>query len=219
MFDFPCNWKAGFIMDPTHKQRVGYLLSMKGLDLGGDQLAQDIEVFSPWNPDSTNYSKVSMQGDGKEKVVCTGVIEHMSFAGGVGDPICISAYISGENASLLSAKQKTALTTTKIDALEWWIANFDEENKTWYEEGYPKDPETLKAQLNATGGGEVRLSVASEPTKISSTVDVNVFNLYIEVVPAADATYALHFATDSKKQFIRNWGLKIGTQAAAAMGG
>lgn len=205
-------------MDPTKKQRVGYLVSFTGLDLGSDQLAQDVEVFCPWNPDSTSYSKITMEGDGREKVKCTGVIEHISFAGGVGDPICVSAYISGENASLISAKQKTALTTTKVDSLEWWIANFDEENKTWYEESYPKDPETIKAQLNAAGGTDVRLVVASEPTKIAQGIDVNVFNIYFEVVPAADSTYALHFATDSKKQFVRNWGLKIGTQAAAAMG-
>jgi hypothetical protein len=41
----------------------------------------------------------------------------------------------------------------------------------------------------------------------------------MEVIPAADATYAFHFATSSKTKFVRNWGLKVGTNAAAAMGG
>ena len=42
--------------------------------------------------------------------------------------------------------------------------------------------------------------------------------MYIEIVPAANSTYALQFASSSKTPYVRNWGLKVGTTAAAAMG-
>ena len=31
--DLPCDWKSGFLMDPTNKQRCGYLTAFNGLDL------------------------------------------------------------------------------------------------------------------------------------------------------------------------------------------
>lgn len=217
MFDYPCDWKAGFSMDPTKKNRVGYLTAFSGLDLGDANLAQDISVFSAWNPAETGYADVTLEGEDK-RVKCVGILDQFSFGGGVGDPICISAYISAENANLLSAKMKIALNTTKITKLGWWICNFDEENKKWYEESYPKDPTNVKGQLNAPGGRDVRLSIASQPTKVAPNIDVNVYQIYFEIIPAADATYSLHFATDASKQFVRNWGLVVGTQATAAMG-
>jgi hypothetical protein len=201
-------------MDPTKKQRVGYLVYFQGLDMG-DFLNQDVQVFTPYSNATANYGEVTLDKDsGKATVV--GVIESFSFGGGVGDPICISAYISAENAMNISAKLKTTLVTTTVKKLGWWICNFDEENKVWFEEAFPKDPTTLIGQLNAPGGKDIRLQVAAEATKIAPNVDVNVYNIYFEVVPAANSTYALHFASSAKTNFIRNWGLKVGTMAEAA---
>lgn len=216
MFSLPCDWRSGFVMNPSRKSRVGYLVQFQGLNMD-EFLKQDVEVFTPYNNSETQYGGVTIDlTSGKAK--CVGAIEDFSFQGGVGDPICISAYVSAENAEVLSAKMKTTLTTTTVTNLAWWICNFDEENKVWYEEAFPKDPVSFKGQLNAPGGKEVRLQVASAATKIQSNIDVNVYNIYFEVIPAADATYALHFATSGKTKFVRNWGLKIGTNAAAAMG-
>lgn len=214
MHNYTCDWKSGFIMDPTKKQRVGYLVYFQGLDMG-DFLNQDVQVFTPYSNATANYGEVTLDKDsGKATVV--GVIESFSFGGGVGDPICISAYISAENAMNISAKLKTTLVTTTVKKLGWWICNFDEENKVWFEEAFPKDPTTLIGQLNAPGGKDIRLQVAAEATKIAPNVDVNVYNIYFEVVPAANSTYALHFASSAKTNFIRNWGLKVGTMAEAA---
>jgi hypothetical protein len=71
-------------------------------------------------------------------------------------------------------------------------------------------------QLNAPGGKDFRISVAQDATRISATLDTNVYNLYLEVIPAANATYNFHFATSAKTPYIRNWGLKVGSNAAAA---
>lgn len=211
-----CDWRSGFVMDPNKKQRVGYLVNFQGMNMG-EFLKQDITVFSPYNNSETQYTGVTIEAE-STKATCVGVIDSFSFGGGVGDPICISAYISAENAEVLQAKMKTTLDTTIVKKLSFWICNFDEENKVWFEEAFPKDPIDMAGQLNAPGGKDVRITVSQEPTKVAPNIDINVYNVYFEVIPAANATYAMHFATSSKTKFIKNWGLVVGTNAAAAMG-
>lgn len=213
-FDYPCDWRAGFIMDPNKNQRVGYLVQFQGLNMG-EFLKQDIDVFTPYSNSETNYAGVTIDKE-RGKATVVGVIEHFSWAGGVGDPISVSAYISAENAQVLQAKMKGTLDTNTIKNLAWWICDFDAETKVWYEAAYPKDPASLQGQLNAQGS-EVRLSVAAEATRVAPNVQVNVYNMAFEVIPAANSTFALHFATSGKTNFIKNWGLKVGTNAAQAL--
>ena len=218
-YSLDCDWRAGFIMDPQKKQRVGYLLTLDGFGLNGP-LAQDIQVFAPYNAAVADYTDTSQlvidTSITPNKITCTGVIESWSWGGGVGDPISISAYISSENAQQIKAKQQTTLTTTQIKKLAWWLVNFDEENKAWYEECYPKDPTHVTGQLNAPGGKDVRLHCADEPTKVSSNVDVNVVRVSFEIVPAANSTYVIGMGINSKTKHVNAWGLKVGTQALTA---
>ncbi|EYF05025.1 hypothetical protein [Chondromyces apiculatus] len=219
MYDFPCDWKSGFLMDPVKKQRVGYLVNFQGLDLG-EYLKQDIEVFCPYNADAS-YKGITAPADGggsgMKKVTVVGVIDSFSWGGGVGDPISISAYISAENAQQLQVKQQTTLKNTKVTKLSWWLVNFDEETKAWFEEAYPMNPQEVAGQLNAPGKTDIRLSIASEAVKVAPNIDVNVYNVFFEIVPAANSTYDLRFATSASKQFVKGWGLKVGTLAEASM--
>jgi hypothetical protein len=215
--DLSCDWKAGFVMDPMKKQRVGYLVQFQGLNMG-EFLKPDIEVFTPFtHADAPAYTEMKVNKD-TGKVTCVGVIESFSFGGGVGDPLCFSVYVSAENANVLASKLKTTLDTNVVKKLSWWICNFDEENKTWFEEAYPKDPLVMAGQINAPGGKDLRIAVSQEASKVAHNIDTNVYNLYFEIIPAANATYALNFASSSKTPFVRNWGLKIGAAAAAAVG-
>jgi hypothetical protein len=212
-YNFQCDWKSGFVMDPTKKQRVGYLTAFKGLDLG-EFLKPDITVYTPYNAGAPAYSKLAVAED---KVTVVGVLESFSWGGGVGDPVCISAYISAENAFELKAKLKMTLKTTKVTNLGWWLGNFDEETKEWFEESFPKAPEEITGQVNAPGKTDIRIMVADEATKVAPNIDANVYNLYFEVVPATNQTADFHFATSKAKQFIKRWGLVVGTQASAAL--
>ncbi len=217
MYNYSCDWKTAFAMDPSKKQRVGYLVSFQGLDMA-NFLQQDIEAFSPYSSSEAAYPEVaSLWQKETGKMKTTGVIESLSFAGGVGDPICVSAYISAENGQALKAKMQTTLKTTKVTNFAWWVINFDTENKVWFEEAFPLEPSKMTGQLNAPGGKDIRLVVADEPTKIAPTIDVNVYNVYFEIVPAANATYALNFATSYKTKVVRNWGMKVGNKAAEAL--
>jgi hypothetical protein len=213
-FDYPCDWRAGFIMDPNKNQRVGYLVDFQGLNMG-EFLKQDVDVFTPYSNSETAYGGVTIDRE-RGKATVVGVIEHFSWAGGVGDPVIVSAYISAENAQVLQAKMKGTLDTNTIKKLSWWICDFDAETKVWYEAAYPKDPASLQGQLNASGS-EVKLMVASEATRVAPNVQVNVYNMMFEVIPAANSTFALHFATSGKTNFVKNWGLKVGTNAAQAL--
>jgi len=212
--NYSCDWKSGFIFDPSKKARVGYINEFEGLDMDGF-LKKDIEVFHPFQGEA-GFEGGSGGEDTKHE--CTAVIDSFSFDGGVGDPLKISCYISAENAEMLQGKLKTTLTTNKVSKLSWWIVDFDEENKAWFEECYPKEPVEVNGQLNAAADGKNSITVATIATKIAPTLDLNVYNLYFEVVPAASATFTFHMATSSKTKAVRNWGLKIGTNAAAAMG-
>ena len=225
-FSFPCDWRSGFTMNPTNKQRCGYLMAFNGLDLSTAPTATDdkykINVFTPFNAaGSPAYSKASVTDtEGVKSIDCIGIIDSFSFAGGVGDPICISAYVSSEFANQIAAKQKASLSTTTIKELGWWIINHDDEEKGWYEEAYPKgtlsgSEGVIKGQLNAPGGSDVRLTVANEGTKVSPTLDIVVYNLYFEVIPASDSTYVLNFAQSKSKPFVKGWGLQVGDVAKA----
>ncbi|MEO1338398.1 MAG: hypothetical protein AAFV29_22340 [Myxococcota bacterium] len=215
-FTFECDWRSGFVMNPEMKQRVGYLVKFNGLNMG-EYLKEDIDVFTPYNSTETGYSEVEVDSD-DVKVTCVGIMESFHWEGGVGDPVCISSYISAENAEVLSAKMKATLDTTIVSELAWWIVNFDEENKVWYEEAYPLDPSVASGQLNAPGGKEVRLNIGAQAVKIAPNIDINVYPFYFEAIPAANTTYNFNFATSLKTKFVKNWGIKIGTNAEAAMG-
>ncbi len=218
-YNLPCDWKAGFVMDPQKKQRCGYLLALEGLGLDA-ALAADIQVFMPFNAKPADYTDAMLVVDASvtpNKVTCVGVIESLSWNGGVGDPISMSVMISSENAQQIKTKLQTTLSSTKITKLAWWISNFDEINKKWFEEAYPKDPSHVTGQLNAPGGKDIRLHVDDDATKVAANIDVNVYRVYFEIVPAANSTYTLGFALDAEKKYVNAWGLKVGTQPATAV--
>ena len=170
-------------------------------------------MYTPFNADAPEYTQAATKqnNDGLRTVDCIGILDHFSWGGGAGDPICISAYVSTEFANQLKAKQKTTLKTTAIKKLGWWIVNYDVENKAWFEEAFPKTSDGFVAgQLNAQGGKAVALQVAEEPTAIAANIDVQLFQLYFEIVPSGNATYALRFAQGKTKPFVKGWGLQIG---------
>lgn len=85
------------------------------------------------------------------------------------------------------------------------------EQKKWFEEAHPANKnKIISGQLNAPGKSDIRLAIAAEAVKIAPNIDVNVYNVYLEVVPAANPTYQRKFASSASKSFVKGWGLKIG---------
>lgn len=210
-YHYTCDWRAGFVMDPAKKQRVGYLTTLKVFG-AADTLEPDIEVFSPFNA-TPKYEDLHLDG-GSHKAKVAAVLEDFSWGGGVGDPLVVSGYVSADNAHKLKAKLHSVPSNALVQQLGYWVGNFDEEAKAWFEEAHPHQPTLVKGQVNAPGGKDLRIHVADEPTKVGRNIDLDVYNLHIEVIPAMNSTFALHFATSSRTPFVRNWGLKVSSRAA-----
>ena len=75
------------------------------------------------------------------------------------------------NAQKLAAAMKNTFDNTSIDNISWWMGNFDEEEKSWYEEVYPKNDDMkdkskqADAARDAEGGrvGAHRADDADDP--------------------------------------------------------
>lgn len=213
---WPCEWKKGFAMDPKEKHRVAYLYAFEGLGLT-KALDLDIVVYAPYSGKDPTPTQVKPDGTTKA-VTVVAVIENISWAGGVADPFSISCYMSSQNAHQLKALRTGTLTTTGIKSIGWWVGNYDEEKKEWYEEHFPLTGSKLvSCQLNAVGQKDIRLHVADEGTKVAQNIDAKVYNVYFEVVPAAQQLADFHIAAKSGMPVAKHWGMKIGADAATAL--
>ena len=194
--DLTCDWRFGANMKATDKGRVGYLLTWSGL--GGLNLAKDIEV---WNPYSTAGQKV-VSGP---KVKCIGLIERFQYNGDPGDPIRIRVMVSRGTATEVRSRISRPITNTKVK-FAWYIVDFDEEDKLWYELSYVKSPTTGAEGALDSMGGELQMFVDKEGTPLAPTLDIRVFGVEFQLVPEENKTATLEFATGSKRRMVKTWG-------------
>ncbi|XXF80715.1 hypothetical protein P2318_13455 [Myxococcaceae bacterium GXIMD 01537] len=193
--DFDCDWRFGLNLRSSLKGTVGYLLDWSGC--GGLSLKKDIEV---WNPYSTSGQRIV---SGKT-VKCIGLIETFRFEGGQNDPIRIKAYVSRGTAADIRAKLSKPLTNTKLK-LAWYIVDFDESDKRWFEAAFVKSPKTADASIDSVNG-ELQISIDNAPTRVAETLDVNVFGFELQVVPADKKQAELEFASGPTQRMVKQWG-------------
>lgn len=194
--NFECDWRFGFNVEASKKGMVGYLLFWSGC--GGLTLEQDMEV---WNPFSSSGQTI-VSGP---RITAIGLIERFQFQGGASDPISISAYVSKGAAANVRAKLVTPLTNTKIKTA-FYIIGFDDEKKAWYEAALIKDATCKVDAVLDTVNGDLQLFVSKEPTAIAEHLDVQVFKMEFQIVPAVGKTANLEFATGPTTRVVRSWG-------------
>jgi hypothetical protein len=173
---------------------------MVGLTVGGKALAADLAV--------PNNVTNSLHPTGK----VVGVLEKFTWNGGAGDPLKFQFWISKRNATQLKAAQQTTLTTTTVDALDWWIGNYDSETKKWFEQAYPTTTSGITGIL-AGGKENPGLDVDLNPVAVKDGIDVMVYKVTLTVAPVANKGYSLEFASSAGKTQTQTWGLKVGTLA------
>ncbi|HEY0756778.1 MAG TPA: hypothetical protein VGD98_22695 [Ktedonobacteraceae bacterium] len=218
-FEYACSKEGGFVMDPNEHKRIGYITALAGLGMS-QPFPSDLQVSLPLNANTT-YTAIKttvapgMSNVGEAKVV--GVIEKFSWNGGVGDPIHVDFYVSQENAHQIKALQQQALKTTHISAFGWWIADYDQEIKVWFEQSFPQSGPTITGII--TGKENPALNVDLTPVVAKDGIDVNVYKISLGLVPAANTQYALHFANSSKMNVVKSWGLVVGTLGSQALPG
>jgi hypothetical protein len=203
---FNCDWKAAFVPHPARRESVGYITDFDGLGLG-TALKKDLTVLEPFgNALVPTYPPLAPRPD--QTVTVTGVLDTLSWGGGPGDVLSFSCYMSPDNAHLLKAHRSASLKTTAIKEIGWYIASYDHDNKTWFEATYPKQPSKPAGQLNVAGK-EVRLHIADEPVPVASNIDVHVFNVYFELVPAANQMASFSLATARGSAVVLPWGVRV----------
>ena len=239
-FDFECDLAAGFISNPNEHKRIGYLLSLDGFGLSAP-LATDLVLRLPYNAAKPSYAGftdavlnwVETAVDDVEKdlgiapsfptpttpggmVKAVGVIKTFSWKGGTGEPLIFEFYCSQQNAQQIKALQVLTLKTTAVKSLAYWIGDYDQETKAWYEQAYPlTDSGAISGIIN--GKEAPQLEVDLTPVQVAPGIDVNVYKVRISIVCGANARYNLFFANSYRMNLVKLWGVVVGTLAQTAL--
>jgi hypothetical protein len=202
---------SGFAPNPDAHRSFGYVTSLAGFGLAR-AFSPDLQVFTPWNGARPAYPGVSVTEGGPGslgKVTVVGVIEKFAWNGGVGDPLLIDFEVSQENATQIKALQQDTLKNTRVNDLGWWICDYDQETKVWFEQSYPTSAPTITGTISGNGTPGLDVDLTAIPVK--DGIDVNVYKVSISVVPAANLQYSLMFANSSTAPRALPWGLEVGT--------
>jgi hypothetical protein len=218
-FNFECDRASAFLMDPNQHKRFGYVTDFAGLGVT-TPLARDLAVSVPWNAGSNPaYAGLGFTPPTKTvpnasaKVV--GVIEKFSWAGGVGDALEVEFWVSQQNALQIKSLQQAILKNTTVSALGWWIADYDQEKKLWFEESYPILPAKVSGVVAGKPNPDLNVNLTGVPVK--DGIDVMVYKVALKLAPAANAAHTLQFANAAYKPVVKSWGLTVGTLAGAAV--
>ena len=209
-FVFECSKDAGFVMDPNEYKRVGYITDFRGLGMSVP-LAKDLTISLPHINQPPTYQGIApIQNQNTVHVV--GVLEKFEWEGSVGAPLQFDFWVSQANAFQIKTLQQTTLKTTRIDQLGWWIADYDQETKQWYEAAYPLSSRAVTGIVAPRDNPELNVDLTPVPAK--DGIDVNVYKISIQIAPGANQQYALSFANSSAKPVAKQWGLVVGNLAS-----
>jgi hypothetical protein len=196
-FEYGCNLAGAFVMDPN-EHPVGWMTALDSIGLPAGGLKADLTVAQPVTGGTTT---------------AVAVLEKFSWAGGVADPLKLVFHVSQENAIQIKALQQTTLKNITVSKLGWLIADYDQETKAWYEKSSPVSPSTISGTIQ--GGDNPALNVGLTGAPVTGSIDVILYKVTIEVIPAANQQYNLLFANSASKPIVKAWGLQVGTLAAA----
>jgi hypothetical protein len=223
-FEFECDKAAGFVMDSNTHPRVGYVTALDGFGLS-QTLSRDLQVqvtnITGAKPSVPSLEYTAGSGaDTPAGAKFVGVIEKFSWNGGAGNPIKLDFYVSLRNAMVIKALQPFPLQpfplqATAIASLAWWIVDYEQETKKWFEQSYPLGPSHAIAGIIG-GTGNTALNVDLTPVPVKDGIGVNVYKVSIAVAPAPNKQYTLYFADSSQKNVVKSWGLLAGTPASGA---
>jgi hypothetical protein len=209
-FVYECDRESGFVADPNSHERFGYITKLDGFGLT-NPLTPDLTVSIPYSG-QPKYSGITLAQPGANAprtASVVGVLEKFSWAGGVGDAINFDLWCSQENATALKALQQLALKNSKVKGLGWWIVDYDQEVKQWFEQSYPQS----ESAITGLAAGK-SLNVDLIPVPVKGGIDVDLYKISVSVVPAANQQYSLFFANSAVKPEVKSWGLVVGTLPA-----
>lgn len=217
-------------MDPKEYRRVGYVTYLDGFGLPAGTtppgLAQDLTVSLPYNSSDASptfgyaglaLAAASANASGLKIGKVVGVLDKFAWEGGLGSPLKLDFYVSQQNAFQIKALQQSALATTKVNALGWWIVDYDQETKMWYEAAFPKGVNAVTGLLHDTDNPGLNVDLTPVPAR--DGLNVMVYKISLAVAPGANSQHALAFANSSTLQVAKSWGLVVGNLASSNLTG
>jgi hypothetical protein len=216
-FLYDCDVEGGFAMDPNEHPRIGYVVLLNGFGLS-EALKPDLNVAVPYNSATLEYKSLvlapptakdqggKLVGPSTTKVV--GVLDNFEWNGGTCDPIKLEFTVSQQNANAINSLLQAGVKDTLIKSLAWWICDYDVELKCWFEQAHVLGAGTITGHINKRK--EPALSVEMKPVEVGEGLGVKVYKVKLDVVPAGQEKYRLHFATTRGQKVVRIWGVLIG---------
>ena len=196
-FDYELNKDSGFLQAPTAHNRFGYVTSLGGFGQPG-QLTPDLRVSCAFNATtSPSFPGLQYQPGTPGSATVVGVIGQFSWNGMSGSPIQLVFYVSQNNALLIKASSQAA-----VNPLAWWLADYDQEHKVWYEAAYPLPAGTVSGVCNP---GTLTVNLTAYP--VPGVTGVSVYQVTLAVSPTGSQLYQLLFAGSSTTKVAKSWGL------------
>ena len=211
-FSYACSSPAGFLSDPATRQRVGYLTA---LTIGTTEYPKDLRVSAPALAKPavfTGLGPVALAAGNHSlnQINVVGVLEKFEWDGAAGHPVNLEFNVSQENATQLKASQQSTLTTANIKSLAWWILDYDQETKVWYEQSFPANAGNAISGVLSGSKDNPALNVDLAGAPVKEGIDVFAYKVSISVAPAASPQYALHFANSSSANMVKSLCLVVG---------
>ena len=141
-------------------------------------------------------------------IAVVGVLETLTWAGGAGDLLHFSFYVSKDNAAQLKSLMAANLKSRSIEEFGWYIARYDDHYKTWFGENYPDSPPKPAGQLYVTGP-DISLNVGDKGVQIAEHSDVQVFPVSLDIAPPVDQLVKLLVSAAYQLHVVRNWGIEL----------
>src|SRR5262249_18316079 len=152
-YSYETSVSSGVVQNPNEHRRVGYITRL-WMGTNPNEFNADLKVAIPYqaaaSPTYSGLVTSPQKSPAPSKTAPTintahvvGIIEKFEWSGAVGGAINIDFWVSQENATLIKTLQQSALATTFVKQLGWWIADYDQERKTWYEKSFPMGTTTI----------------------------------------------------------------------------
>jgi len=221
--DYELNKSDAFQVNNNQHNRAGYITCLQGFGLSAPIVFNaDIKCFCGFNNGSPKFGGINFVKPGTQTslgvVQVVAILEKFSWGGGANHPLHFEMLMSQENATQLKAAQQATLTTTKVDSIQWWIFDYDQEKKCWFEQSYPMGSDS--AQLTCRGHCVPRdnpvLDVNLQGESVVEGTDQLMYKVIMDVGPGMDDLYSIFHANSAMKNQTKAWGGKVGGWASAA---
>ena len=228
----------------TNRTKAGFLTDLWNVCLG-QPLARDLTLPYPadgLSPSNPQLSIDTSQGSSLVNVVAA--IDRVKWRGRPTDPMEFEAYMSLQNATILSqcaaqqlaAKQldaqqlaqvlaslhpgyelpmtKLSQATAAVSAFSWWLGEYSQTQQTWYEKSTPQSSSMFAGVVNP------EMQVDLQPvTPAQPYAGLTVYKVHFKIDPNGASQQFTIFDGNSSvgPPTVKQWGLVTGKACATAV--